>query len=398
MLNDSYLDNNGNLIANAILGRAGVQYYQINGEKVPVLRSESAVKQAKNTFDGVPITLEHPNEGEINDSNSELVKGTTRKPNYQQGLLRAKIKIEDNDAINKAKTTHQQISCGYRCELIKESGQWVDEFGIHGHVGAVYEYSYRQENIRGNHVALVERGRAGAIASIEMDNNENQQEIYLISDTVDLAQQAQQTNNDEVIDKKQAHMPKQILLDNNEMLEITGDNAEKISNIISNLRSEKESLNDSLSEKENKISTLETEIDGYKTKVDELENNKKEIEQQLEQAKQQIVSNDEIANRMAIWNQVLPHLQANDTSYKPDYNLTETDIKKEYLAKFYPQYKDKLANADAGYVDGLWEGLQPSNEPEKPTSVIDALNRSDSTKAQQPKIRRDMRKRKKENS
>jgi len=397
MINDSYLDNDGNLIANAILGRAGVQYYEINGEKVPVLRSEEAVQQAKNTFDGAPVTLEHPNAGEINDSNSELAKGTTKKPAYQQGLLRAKIKIDDAEAIDKAKTTHQQVSCGYRCELIKESGQWTDEYGVHGHVGAVYEYSYRQENIRGNHVALVERGRAGAIASIEVDNNENQQEIYLMSDAVNL--QIQQTNNEHTINKKQANMAKQILLDNNEMLEITGDNAEQISNIISNLRSEKESLNDSLSEKENKISALETEINDYKTKADKVENDKKEVEQQLEQAKQQIISNDEIANRMEIWHQVLPHLQANDASYKPDYSLSATDIKKEYLAKFYPQYKDKLANANDGYVNGLWEGLQPSNVPEKPSSVTDALSRSDSNKTQQPKIRRDMRQRRqKENS
>lgn len=55
----------------------------------------------------------------------------------------------------------QEVSCGYNCDMVEESGVFNGEV-----------YDVRQTNIRYNHVALVPRGRAGNNCKLRLDEDE----------------------------------------------------------------------------------------------------------------------------------------------------------------------------------------------------------------------------------
>lgn len=55
----------------------------------------------------------------------------------------------------------QEVSCGYNCDMVEESGIFNGE-----------AYDVRQTNIRYNHVALVPRGRAGNNCKLRLDEDE----------------------------------------------------------------------------------------------------------------------------------------------------------------------------------------------------------------------------------
>lgn len=106
------------------------------------------------SFEGKPITITHPQDF-VNPSNwSGLAKGVVQ--NVRQGLgdqkdsLLADLLITDAVAINLVKSGLREVSCGYEAEYTQTGeGQGV------------------QTNIVGNHVALVDEGRAGSEYAIK---------------------------------------------------------------------------------------------------------------------------------------------------------------------------------------------------------------------------------------
>lgn len=100
------------------------------------------------SFEGKPLTIRHP-EAFVDPKNwKELAKGIIQnvrqgKGDLDQDLL-ADILITDSIAISLVENGMRQLSCGYEAEYL----QTGDGTGI-------------QKNIVGNHLALVEEGRAG---------------------------------------------------------------------------------------------------------------------------------------------------------------------------------------------------------------------------------------------
>lgn len=147
---------------NVPIARIGYQEYldtelkapSIAMDKVPginrVYREESEVFDEKTiaSFEAMPVTDDHPRELVNADNWNLYAKGTAT--NVRRGVgedsdkIVADIHINDKALVtvveNKMK---EQISCGYTCD-------WVYEDGV-----------IKQKNIRGNHVAIVQRGRAG---------------------------------------------------------------------------------------------------------------------------------------------------------------------------------------------------------------------------------------------
>jgi hypothetical protein len=100
------------------------------------------------SFEGKPVTIGH--QGDINPENWRdhavgVVQNVRPGRGDEAGKLLADLLITDADAIEAVRSGRlREVSCGYGLEFI-ETG-----------VGRG-----RQRNIRGNHVALVEEGRAG---------------------------------------------------------------------------------------------------------------------------------------------------------------------------------------------------------------------------------------------
>ena len=122
---------------------------------VPVLRPPEEVFSPETiaSFEGMPVTNGHPPEGVDVSNIRALQKGhahNVRRGSGEEGdLLLADLIITDPALITAIlEEGKREISCGYTYELREENGQYI------------------QRQIRGNHVAVVDAGRAGSRVSI----------------------------------------------------------------------------------------------------------------------------------------------------------------------------------------------------------------------------------------
>jgi uncharacterized protein len=155
----------GYLAVRAKAARAGVYDYlgaevDPTGERfkatdtVKVYRPESEVfaKASVNSFLMRPITNDHPSEA-VNATNwKKHAKGVNAGAMRDGEYLAFDLIVMDESTINDIEGDKKQLSNGYSADLVFGDGITPD--GI--------AYQATQTNIRGNHVAVVKAGRAGA--------------------------------------------------------------------------------------------------------------------------------------------------------------------------------------------------------------------------------------------
>ncbi|MBQ6382057.1 MAG: DUF2213 domain-containing protein [Clostridia bacterium] len=122
---------------------------------IPVVRPPEEVFSPATiaSFEGMPVTNDHPPDGVTLENVRYLSRGhahnVRRGTGEMSDLLLADLIIQDRTLIDAIlKDGKREISCGYLYELREENGQYV------------------QRNIRGNHIAVVDAGRAGPRVSI----------------------------------------------------------------------------------------------------------------------------------------------------------------------------------------------------------------------------------------
>ena len=132
---------------------------------VTVYRSPEEVfsDAALASFEGKPATNDHPPDLIGPDDVAVYEKGHAQNIRRGSGewadYILADLHIHDRELIDAVQNGKREISCGYTCEYVENA-----------------DGTYSQKNIRGNHIAVVDRGRAGKRAAI------------LDSDTVSKAQ------------------------------------------------------------------------------------------------------------------------------------------------------------------------------------------------------------------
>jgi uncharacterized protein len=118
--------------------------------KVSVTRDEDEVFRPETiaSFEGKAVTIAHPDEFVGPDNWSDLAKGVLqnvrRGEGEQKDDLIADLLITDKLAIGLVKNGLREVSCGYEADYIQTD-----------------EGKGKQKNIIGNHLALVDQGRAG---------------------------------------------------------------------------------------------------------------------------------------------------------------------------------------------------------------------------------------------
>ena len=151
------------LCLNVPVARTGVQDYlpeelglSPGSSFVSVYRPEEEVFSPETvaSFEGMPVTNDHPPEGVDVSNIRALQKGhahnVRRGSGEESDLLLADLIITDPGLIRLILDEgKREISCGYTYELHEENGQYI------------------QRKIRGNHVAVVDAGRAGPRVSIK---------------------------------------------------------------------------------------------------------------------------------------------------------------------------------------------------------------------------------------
>jgi len=153
---------NGFLRVDGYLTRTGIFVYQdAAGKQVRELRLPEEVMHADTlaSFALVPVTNDHPPEMLTADNAKQYAVGSVSEAVRPEGdKVRASMMITDAATIADIEAGKSELSCGYTADVVPESGVWNGQ-----------HYDAKQTNIRGNHVAIVDVGRAGPLCALRMD-------------------------------------------------------------------------------------------------------------------------------------------------------------------------------------------------------------------------------------
>lgn len=151
----------GYLVADAKAVRTGIQIYgglevgRPELDTVRVYRSEDEVKSPASlqSFSHAPVTVDHPAVPVTSDNWKDLAVGeVSTAATWDGNRISLPLILKDASAIDFVGSGKRELSAGYTCELVWEPGQTADG----------QPFDARQVNIRANHLAIVDRGRAGS--------------------------------------------------------------------------------------------------------------------------------------------------------------------------------------------------------------------------------------------
>lgn len=232
-------------VNNVPIARVGVfPYLKADGSiemeaKLPTeLLADTTVESANNK----PVTDDHPEEFVTQSNANKYMKGfTASNAHVDNDTLRVDMTITDAALIKEINQGKQELSIGFETEIVPQKGEYK---------GTVYDSV--QKSIQINHVAVVERGRAG-------------HSVRLVGDSAEMV--------DEDI-KKGNHMETtKVRLGDSDITVATSD-ADKIIKVDADN-----------SEKEKKIADLKAKIADYKKQLEELQGDADSSKKSEEEAK-----------------------------------------------------------------------------------------------------------------
>jgi hypothetical protein len=151
----------GFLVIDAAITRSGVFEYRnpITGDIRLELRHPDDIFQ-KFSIDSLklkPITNDHPSEMVTSDNVKQLTVGTIGENVWVDGeFIMATITVQDENTIQQIRDGKRELSCGYFALTIEDEGVYIDGDGNE------IPHTHRQTFIDYNHLAVVDKGRAGS--------------------------------------------------------------------------------------------------------------------------------------------------------------------------------------------------------------------------------------------
>jgi len=273
---------NGYLKVPAYLTRTGVfDYATKDGKVFKELRPDDEVfnDESKTTLSDIPVTNDHPAQF-LNTRNTRgiAVGYTSTEVISEDNKLKSTLTIYDQDTIDKiVNDGKREISCGYLADLEMTPGEYNGQ-----------HYDAIQRNIRYNHVAIVDKGRAGPDVKMILDSGE-EETFKIACQKIDSKPETYQNPNKEVENKQEKTEGNTMLV----KIKIDGKEFEVDQIVADSLKKqeteEKEALKAKLDEAEGKVAALEDEnkkvkeeftkekmMDAAKARI-ELENTAKKI-------------------------------------------------------------------------------------------------------------------------
>ncbi|MCF0223838.1 MAG: DUF2213 domain-containing protein [Fibrobacter sp.] len=246
---------------------AGVFRYLGDERKfVGRLRSVEQVKDATASLNCKPVTLQHPNTPVNLENVSDLSVGMSANDAEFDGLNNfVTVTVTDKKAINAIKNGEvKAISCGYKCNVVDNSGVWQGS-----------KHEQEQRDIVYNHIALVKEGRAGDQVRFCVGDSAEAEEYFDIVLEEDESKAGDSAKETEIKDsnnnKQQEQSMKTIQLDGVDyqadekvietLLAAQNDAAEKLGEI--------HTLLDGVSELEAKVADLEEQLAQANDEIDE---------------------------------------------------------------------------------------------------------------------------------
>jgi hypothetical protein len=329
--NDNYLTESfkmtpeGYLTGRAIVTNIGVfPYLTGDGELVGELRHPedvldmSSLQSLKNKV----ITNDHPsvlvNVENVKEHQVGFLGSDIRNDAY---FVSIPLTITDKDTIKEVQEEGKRaLSCGYTAELHDESGVYL---GTH--------YSGRQKNIRYNHVAVVDRGRAGDAARMRFDS---------AGGSVAVSAGIQKFNYE---DREDIMSLKTIVFDGVEY-KAEGkvlDTLSQHKKDAAELKGENEELKKEIETLKADAAKIEAERDNLQDKITNLE---KEVEEKLDEK--------EIDKKVDEKIKLIESAKLAEVEIKED--MSQSEIKKAVIMKVFPNAN--LDEKSDEYLDARYDG------------------------------------------
>jgi len=322
----------GYLTGTAPITRAGVfKYHGQDGKPYYELRHPDDVFAADSleTLKMVPITNTHPWFGKVKSDNVKRVQiGMTGESiKVDAPHVMSSIKITDGPAVEDIDSGRQQVSAGYKCQVVKEIGVFD---GV--------EYTSRQKDIRYNHVALCDVGRAGPDVGLNLDSLDEQDTDIMVCDSFDNSQFTGSKNMGKlVLDSCEYEAPQEVI------------------NAYNKLHTDSDGLKSQVTSLTKDQDSLKGENAALKSKVDAFE--KRDIGKEVQ---------DAVKNRRALETSATVVL-AKEVVAKFD-SMSDAEIRKAVIASKMPDLK--LDGQSDSFIDGCFNTVIALAKTEKKADAL----------------------------
>jgi hypothetical protein len=311
-VNRTQITDEGFLKTNIFATRTGIfEYMQPDGSILRELRPPEEVFDSESliTLASRPMTLVHPEEF-VNPENAKFVTvGFTGENPTIKGKEFVDINstIIDKTAIEKVLSGEMtEVSCGYTADMDFTPGEYQGKF-----------YDAVQRNIRYNHVAIVDLGRAGPEAKFRFDsatgisvNKEKQYKIDFIEgeETMKI-----------MLNGKEHEVTQEI---NDAIVSHVATSQKTDSLEITKVKAEKDTLEAKFDTQTETVTKLEDEVKELKEKNDSIDLPKLVQERkELEQVAESIIVKESLEETLKLDNSELKKAVINTIS--PDLDLSE---------------------------------------------------------------------------
>jgi len=349
---------NGFLRAPVFATRAGIFTYQLpDGTFRRELRSEAEVFKADSlkTMRSIPVTNRHPSE--LVDSKNVkkyMVGATSDSVSRRDEFIETFVTLMDENTIDEVdKRGLRQVSCGYRCDVVHEPGEFNGE-----------RYDAVQKNIRYNHLALVSKGRAGEQVKLRLDSD----------DAVMIDSNGESPANDPNYKPDGGNKGMSKVTVNG----VQYDASEALAAAVtSEFQKKDEALANANKALEAANSNAKKEKDGLQAKLDQAieERNtlKKDAENRPELA-------EAVKARMALVQAAMPHLDEKTVSAIQE--MDERAIKVAVIKSKAAKFDDEGKSDDyiAARFDAIIETAPEKKKTDEPNSLIKNLSKVDDTR------------------
>lgn len=246
------------------IAQAMVQsYYKADGTetkeaKLPkYILSDSTVASANEK----PVTNDHPGVLVTKSNSREYMRGfTTANAHVEGNVLYNDVAITDADLIKAIRNGKKELSIGFETEVVPETGEYN---GV--------KYDHVQKNIKINHLAVVQRGRAG-------------HNVRLVGDSAENVAPSDSTRKGKSMETKVVRVDGQDITvaaeDVSKVTKLDADNSAKAKQ-IAELKAQQKALQDKI----DKFEGNSKSADEAQAKADSLEADNKKLKEEIKQLK-----------------------------------------------------------------------------------------------------------------
>lgn len=329
---DAVLTDEGYIRANAVVTRTGIlKYLNADGTVRRELRHPDDVWLADSisSMELIPITNNHPPEKLVSAENAKrLAIGYTGESIKKDGdLILSNLVITDQEGVD-AVTKHGRkgLSLGYTVDLEMQPGNYKGE-----------KYDARQRNIKYNHLAIVDRPRAGDEARIVLDGQDAEE---ILTEVQEMAKRNVKIDGQE------------IMLD-----ESTADYIDRLEKDLKNLEEEKIRVESEIKMIHEKLEKAEGENDSMKDKMSGMVDKAEGIKMTLDSEE----FKKAVSERINLYKVAEDHIKSTDLT-KLD-SLSNLEIKKIIINECR-----KSVNLDGKsevYIDAMFDTILDDHSNQK---------------------------------